>query len=93
MLGRYGPYRRLETDVTLAHEIRDLYVVEGCWTAPRHHVWAESECFNTLPQGGPERERAVFPMNLLTWKSATPRNAPEPGRSRRRPLRAMRRRL
>lgn len=57
-----------QTNVALAHQIRDLYLEEGCWTAPRDFAWPESECFSrfpvvTDPLGGGK----VPPLNRVYW--------------------------
>lgn len=59
----------LETDRELARRVRDLYVAEGCWTAPMDFVWFDQECYNTLPTAEERRanpERRIFRLNSLS---------------------------
>jgi LmbE family N-acetylglucosaminyl deacetylase len=65
----FGPYAEpvcFATDANLAHQIRDLYISEGCWTAPKDHVWFERECYNRLPDAEEHRcksKRRMFSLN------------------------------
>jgi LmbE family N-acetylglucosaminyl deacetylase len=69
----FGPYTEpvcFATDVNLAHQIRDLYISEGCWTAPKDHVWFERECYNRLPDAEERAcnsKRRMFPLNRICW--------------------------
>ena len=60
----------LKTNTLLADEIRDLYIEEDCWTAPKNHIWPTSEYFNYLPkQTSLDYPPSVglFPLNILSW--------------------------
>ncbi len=56
----------LPTDRALAHQVRDLYIEEGCWTAPRGYQWPTFEMFARFPHSE-ERSNHPFPLHVLDW--------------------------
>jgi LmbE family N-acetylglucosaminyl deacetylase len=61
-------YVRLSTNKRLAHQLRDLYVDEMCWTYAAGYEWFDDECFarvRPLPPGPAARRGSFFPLNIL----------------------------
>ena len=68
LYGKYPEPFSLPTNVGLAHQIRDLYMRENCWTAYRHLIWPEYESFNSLVSTHDSENSAyryLFMFNLL----------------------------
>lgn len=57
---------RFETDIETAHAVRDIYIEEGCWTAPAKHVWCREEYF-TRRARSEYRPGVCFPLNYVPW--------------------------
>jgi hypothetical protein len=60
------------TNINLAHQVRDLYIKEDCWTVPESFSWPRFESFNggtANDMGGENSEKShLFALNFIPWR-------------------------
>ncbi len=73
-IGRTGypePVSR-PTNTILAHQVRDLYIRENCWTVPENFSWPGFESFNSKTANSTDAESSekshLFALNFIPWR-------------------------
>ncbi len=68
------------TNAHLAHQVRDLYIKENCWTVPENFSWPGFESFNSKIAKNSDAESSeksyLFALNFVPWRyqAAKPKN-------------------
>lgn len=60
------------TNINLAHQVRDLYIRENCWTVPENFSWPKFESFNSKTANNNSAENSenslLFALNFIPWR-------------------------
>ena len=60
------------TNINLAHQVRDLYIKEDCWTVPENFSWPKIESFNSKSVNNNDGENSekshLFALNFIPWR-------------------------
>jgi len=60
------------TNINLAHQVRDLYIKEDCWTVPESFSWPKFESFNSKTVNSNDGENSekshLFALNFIPWR-------------------------
>jgi LmbE family N-acetylglucosaminyl deacetylase len=56
------------TDLNLAHQVRELYIKENCWTVPDNFSWPKFESFNSKNRDNDAENSLLFVLNFIPWR-------------------------